>query len=111
MGDEENGMNAESSILVALADDANGRILARYMELGEIEKNAKAERDAMKPSIVGDIEAGERFTLGDLYLDLQDKETTTFDWKRAVNDKVISREQAEHYLKRTLSRFPVVKRS
>lgn len=91
-------------------EDPNAAVMARWVELGEIEKNAKAEREAMKAELVEALEAGERYLLGGSCLDLQDKETTTFDWKRAVNDGLITREQAELYLKRTLSRFPVVKK-
>lgn len=97
-------MNAEIIELEGL--DPNAKIMARWIELGQIAKNASAERDAMKPDIVAALEDGELFELGESMLTLVDKETTTFDWKRAVGDGVLTKDQADHYLKRTMSRYP-----
>jgi hypothetical protein len=96
----------EMAEIFELELDPNQKIMARYLELGQIIKNAKAEQDAMKPELVEAIEAGESFTLGDARLTLIDKETVTCNWKRIVGDKKLTQEEMEPYLTRTMSRYP-----
>lgn len=64
-----------------------------------IESQLKAIDEDLRPAMLD----GETFTDGREELYVLPVETTTFDWKAAIVAGVLTKEQAEPYLKRTLS--------
>jgi hypothetical protein len=87
------------------------RIMRRYIELGQIAKNATDERDNIKDSeIIPAMQDGIFFSDEDQYLAFQFETRTSFDWESAVASGDIPALVVARYMKPAVIRKVVVKK-